>query len=111
MEDDQSSLLYLQRLQVFFRPRRIIEHFEASRRGISPPVSESVGFFRAHESRLQSESVSARNRPQTSILDSRIFKREPKSNHSQRLCEKKCRVLMTSYFAADTWLLEDVHGL
>src|ERR1051325_4316717 len=52
-----------------------------------------------------------RNHPQTSILKARIFKGEPKPHQLQRFGVEKRRVLMTSNFATDARLLEDVHRL
>jgi hypothetical protein len=51
----------------------------------------------------------SRNYPQTTILESGIFQREPKSGDVCWFCIEKRAVLMAGNFAADVWLLEDVH--
>jgi hypothetical protein len=55
--------------------------------------------------------VSSWHCPQTTILKSGIFQREPKSGDVRWFCIKKRAVLMASNFAADVWLLEDIHRL
>src|SRR5438128_661133 len=89
IQNYQSPFLYFQCQQFIFRPGRIVEDFEAR--------SSAVG---THEAGFQSEVVAARNDPETAVLDCRIFQREPKAEHSQRLGVKKSRVLMTRHLAA-----------
>jgi len=49
--------------------------------------------------------------PETSIIDSCIFKCEPESRDSVWLGIEKSTVLVTVDFTTDPWLLEDVHRL
>src|SRR5580765_2479227 len=100
MQDDQSSLAHFHRLKVFVRPNNIINGVETSSASLS-----------AQEPRSQSQLMSSRNRPQTAVVDRRVFQCKPEPHHLQRFSVEKCSVLMTSHFATDAWLLEDVHRL
>ena len=55
--------------------------------------------------------MSSRDCPQTTILKSGIFQREPKSGDVCWFCVEKRAVLVAGNFAADVWLLEDIHRL
>src|SRR5690242_6504756 len=55
--------------------------------------------------------VSAGNGPKAAVLNSGIFEREPQTSHLDWLGIEKGAVLMTRNFAANVWLLEDVHRL
>src|SRR6266850_2596109 len=55
--------------------------------------------------------MSTRDGPQAAVLDSRIFKREPETHDVLGFSVKKSAVLMTSYFAANLRLFEDIHRL
>ena len=63
------------------------------------------------QSIVQSELVAARNRPQTSVFNRRVFKCKPQSRDLCRFSVEKRAVLMTSDLAADIRLFEDVHRL
>jgi len=55
--------------------------------------------------------MSARNCPETTVLERSVFKRKPEAGDILRLSVKKRAVLMAGDFAANSRLLEDVHSL
>lgn len=49
--------------------------------------------------------------PKTTVLDRRIFEREPQANDVDWIGVKKRAVLVARHFAADVRLFEDIHRL
>src|ERR1051325_9605898 len=78
VQTNQAPLLYFERLKIIERPGYIVDNFESG--------SSAGG---AYEAGLQAKLVPARNGPQATVLNCRIFKREPKTEHLERLCVKK----------------------
>src|SRR2546425_5045091 len=100
VQNDQRSLSHLEGPELLLRPGRRVEN-----------IKTHAAFRRAHPTRFQSELVAARNRPQTSVFNRRVFKCKPQSRDLCRFSVEKRAVLMTSNLAADIRLFEDVHRL
>src|SRR5262245_56472345 len=100
VQNDQRALRDFERRHFELRPRRIVERFKLR------PASGG-----ANEAFLQSEFVSARNCPHTTVLLRGAVEREPEPRDARGFGVKERRVLMACDLAADIRLFEDVHRL
>src|SRR5437867_2045121 len=100
VQKDQRSLLGFKRNQACRRKWSPVERLKLR---CALPITR--------EAFLQTELVTARQRPHTTVLLCGVFQGEPKAGHAERFSVKKSRVLMTDDFTANLGLLEDIHGL
>ena len=64
---------------------------------------------RSHPTLLQSKFVTPGNDPETTVLDSCVFQRKPKTCDVDSISIQKRTVLMAINFPANPGLLKDVH--